>query len=444
MNSAPTAKTAPLSRKRTERLSPEPGDTGPSDPKRAKPLAPSQSFAVVLSEMSPNSKAIENNSSLAGPHPRGSVDLNRALVFQLVDAKQHDSNPDLVLLFGIAETAVRVMVHITDLQTLRNLGAEVRRYPRAVETFLRHYKIPAASWLELPAGKYQTVDATGFLSHNQTEVKIEHKHIVVQESQSRGAMPLRILGFDIETRVPPDNSFPQYHETAKMQVIQIGNIVEMKGDSSRSYRVIFTLGGCSDIPMTQVNSFTDEASMLSAWRQFVIDSDPDLIVGHNIARFDFVYLILRAEALGLADFACLGRLQGLKAIARKSPFSTMRAWQDAPVLAGRLQLDTYQYIQERRARNNLPTRPGQFTLNAVCEEFLVNEKEDIHFKSINALQDGTDAQRKELAVYCLKDSYLPLRLLDALKCLEEATHAARREKYLHHPFSDFLRRGRNT
>jgi DNA polymerase delta subunit 1 len=50
--------------------------------------------------------------------------------------------------------------------------------------------------------------------------------------------------------------------------------------------------------------------MLSAWRQFIIESDPDLITGHNIGRFDFIYLILRAEALGLSDFPCLGRLKG--------------------------------------------------------------------------------------------------------------------------------------
>ncbi|KAJ6504605.1 ribonuclease H-like domain-containing protein [Mycena vitilis] len=439
MSPSPTAKTNPLSRKRTERLSPEPGDTGP-DSKRARALAPSQSFANVLEDMP------TNDPSLAGPHPRGFVDLDQALVFQLVDARQHSSNRDLVLLFGITKTDMRIMVHITNLSTLMNLGGEVRRYPRAAETFLRHYKIPAMSWLELPAGKYEMVNAAEALSHNQTEVKIKHNDFVVQENQSRGAMPRRILGFDIETRVPPDNSFTQYHETAKMPVIQIGNIVEME-DSRSSYRVIFTLGECSGIPRTRVNSYTDEASMLLAWRQFVIDSDPDLVVGHNIARFDFVYLILRAEALCVADFACLGRLRGVNAIARKSPFSTMRAWHEAPVLAGRLQLDTYQYIQERRARNNLPTRPGQFTLNAVCGEFLVNEKkEDINFKSINALQDGTNDQRKELAIYCLKDSYLPLRLLDcdALKCLDEATKAAQSERFLHLPFSDFLRCGRNT
>ncbi|KAJ7830271.1 ribonuclease H-like domain-containing protein [Mycena leptocephala] len=292
-------------------------------------------------------------------------------------------------------------------------------------------------WVELPAGKYQLVDEAGSLSHNQTEVTIKREDIIVHgvERQIRNSAPLKILSFDIETNVQVDNSFTQYHQTAKMPVIQIGNF-------SRTYRIIFTLGGCADIPRTEVNSFEDEAEMLSAWRQFIIESDPELIIGHNIGRFDFIYLILRAEALGLSDFPCLGRLKGVNAVALKVNPGDRRRWTDAPVLAGRLQLDTCQYLEEMDYRNGVRR---SHRLDDVSDRYLNSRKEDLDFKRINALQAGTDDDRKKIAVYCLKDSYLPLRLLDCekLRCLDEAITAAQTQKYIHLPFGDFLRVGRN-
>ncbi|KAJ6584038.1 ribonuclease H-like domain-containing protein [Mycena vulgaris] len=315
-------------------------------------------------------------------------------------------------------------------------------YP-PVQKFLRHYKVQAMSWMEVPVGKYQAVEGSKTLSYNQAEVTLNHEDIIFHApaGQWNESAPLRILSFDIETRVPADMTFTPYHNTAKMPVIQIGNIITSRGGPS--YRCIFTLDGCAKIQGAKVLSFADENSMLLAWKQFMVESDPDLITGHNIARFDFVYLILRAEALGLSDFACLGRLKGVSARALRVSPRARRAWKDAPVLAGRLQIDIYQYMEERNIRNRFQGR--SYKLNDLSNDFLGKQKEDLSFTIINQLQDGDDEDRKRLAVYCLKDVYLPLELLDCakLKCLEEAIAAARGEKYIHLPFSDFLRTGRN-
>ncbi|KAJ7078683.1 ribonuclease H-like domain-containing protein [Mycena epipterygia] len=304
------------------------------------------------------------------------------------------------------------------------------------------------SWMELPLGQYQAVESSKTLSYNQREVMINHKDIIFHPREGRWnkSIPLRILSFDIETMVRADNQFTPYHQTAEMPVIQIGNVVE---HGQRSFRSVFTLDGCTKIAGAQVNSFPNEASMLHAWKQFIIASDPDLITGHNIGRFDFVYLIFRAEVLGLQDFSCLGRLKGLNAKAVKMRSQAeKRPWKDAPVLSGRLQIDTFQYIEERNIRNNFLKR--SYTLDAVARDFLKSSKEDLPFQIINSLQEGSDDDRKRLAVYCLKDAHLPLRLLerpgrdaDCLPALEEAIAAARAQKFIHIPFSDFLREGRN-
>jgi DNA polymerase delta subunit 1 len=51
--------------------------------------------------------------------------------------------------------------------------------------------------------------------------------------------------------------------------------------------------------------------MLQAWRDFVNEVDPDMMIGYNIAGFDFPYLLDRAKALKVGKFPLLGRLKGL-------------------------------------------------------------------------------------------------------------------------------------
>jgi len=53
----------------------------------------------------------------------------------------------------------------------------------------------------------------------------------------------------------------------------------------------------------------------------------------------------------------------------------------------------------------------------VSAHFLNEQKEDVHHSIIADLQHGDPQTRRRLAVYCLKDAYLPQRLLDKLKCV---------------------------
>lgn len=57
--------------------------------------------------------------------------------------------------------------------------------------------------------------------------------------------------------------------------------------------------------------------------------------------------------------------------------------------------------------------------------FLEEQKEDVHHNVITDLQNGDAQTRRRLAVYCLKDAYLPLRLLDKLMCIVNNIEMAR-------------------
>lgn len=66
-----------------------------------------------------------------------------------------------------------------------------------------------------------------------------------------------------------------------------------------------------------------------------------------------------------------------------------------------------------------------YTLNAVSYHFLQEQKEDVHHSIITDLQNESEQTRRRLAVYCIKDAYLPLRLLNKLMCFVNYMEMAR-------------------
>ena len=66
-----------------------------------------------------------------------------------------------------------------------------------------------------------------------------------------------------------------------------------------------------------------------------------------------------------------------------------------------------------------------YTLNSVSFYFLSEQKEDVDHAIITTLQNGDEQTRRRLAVYCLKDAFLPLRLLDKLMSLVNYMEMAR-------------------
>lgn len=66
-----------------------------------------------------------------------------------------------------------------------------------------------------------------------------------------------------------------------------------------------------------------------------------------------------------------------------------------------------------------------YSLNSVSFHFLKEQKEDVPHSIIGELQTKDEFTRRRLAIYCVKDAYLPMRLLDKLMCLFNLTEMAR-------------------
>ncbi|CAE6402164.1 unnamed protein product [Rhizoctonia solani] len=300
--------------------------------------------------------------------------------------------------------------------------------------FMVDRQIIGMNWVEAPAGAYQLRTGKQKISNCQIELDIRHDLLVSHpaEGEWSKAAPLRILSFDIEC-AGRKGIFP---EATIDPVIQIANMVTVQGETSPFVRNVFTLDDCAHIVGTDVISFKKEDAMLLAWRNFVEEVDPDVVIGYNIAGFDLPYLLDRARALkGDAEgFPYLGRVKHYKTTTKDTHFSSKAFGQrdsKETQLHGRLQLDMLQYMQrEQKLRS--------YTLNAVCAHFLGEQKEDVHHSVITDLQNGSPETRRRLAVYCLKDAYLPQRLMDKLMCFVNYMEMARVTGV---PFNYLLQKG---
>ncbi|KAF2156939.1 DNA polymerase delta catalytic subunit [Myriangium duriaei CBS 260.36] len=301
--------------------------------------------------------------------------------------------------------------------------------------FMIDTSISGMSWVEVPAGKYHMIPQRDRHSTCQIEAHAHYRDLIAHPSDGEWLKmaPLRILSFDIEC-AGRKGIFPEANVDP---VIQIANVVTKYGEDKPFVRNVFCMDTCSLIVNTQIFEHDKEEKMLQAWRDFVDQVDPDVIIGYNISNFDFPYLLDRAKHLKVGKFPFLSRLKNVQSVAKDTNFSSKQMGNrdtKSTNTNGRLQLDLLQLIQRDHQLRS-------YTLNSVCAHFLNEQKEDVHHTMITELYNGTPESRRRLAIYCLKDAYLPQRLMDKLMCLVNYTEMARVTGV---PFNFLLSRGQQV
>ncbi|XP_024377945.1 DNA polymerase delta catalytic subunit isoform X3 [Physcomitrium patens] len=283
--------------------------------------------------------------------------------------------------------------------------------------FMIDCDIAGGNWVELPVGAYQK--SSRQLSYCQLELDIHYSKIVSYPAvgQYSKMAPFRILSFDIEC-AGRKGHFP---EPEHDPVIQIANLVTVQGEQRPMVKNVMTLKSCAPIVGADVMSFDTEKEVLLAWKEFVKEVDPDIIIGYNICKFDLPYLIERAEKLDVVEFPILGRIRNSRVRMKDASFSSrqygIRESKELTI-EGRVQFDLLQAMQR-------DYKLSSYSLNSVSAHFLGEQKEDVHHSIISDLQNGNSETRRRLAVYCLKDAYLPQRLLDKLMYIYNYVEMAR-------------------
>ncbi|XP_045490957.1 DNA polymerase delta catalytic subunit [Colias croceus] len=288
--------------------------------------------------------------------------------------------------------------------------------------FMVDTALVGCSWIELPAEKWSIRNKNGKLlpeSRCQIEVDVAWNTFIAHppEGEWSKVAPVRILSFDIEC-AGRKGIFPEPNHDP---VIQIASMVIRQGEMEPYVRNVFTLNTCAPIVGSQVYSFQSESEMLSKWSDFFRELDPDIITGYNISNFDWPYLINRAKHLKVDNFDFLGRIRNIRSVIKDSVIQSKqmgRRENKSINFEGRVPFDLLLVLlRDYKLRS--------YTLNAVSYHFLQEQKEDVHHSIITDLQNENEQTRRRLAMYCLKDAYLPIKLLNKLMCIINYMEMAR-------------------
>ncbi|GBP55662.1 DNA polymerase delta catalytic subunit [Eumeta japonica] len=288
--------------------------------------------------------------------------------------------------------------------------------------FMVDTSVVGCSWIELPVGKWTIrTKEIGLkpISRCQIEVDVAWNVFIAHQPEGEWSKiaPIRILSFDIEC-AGRKGIFPEPNHDP---VIQIASMVIRQGEKEPFLRNVFTLNTCAPIVGSQVLDFQRESEMLASWSDFFRELDPDIITGYNINNFDWPYLINRAKHLKVPNFEYLGRVKDVKSVIKDSILQSKqmgRRENKSINFEGRVPFDLLLVlVRDYKLRS--------YTLNAVSYHFLQEQKEDVHHSSITDLQNENEQSRRRLAMYCLKDAYLPLKLLNKLMCIVNYMEMAR-------------------
>ncbi|CAH0561401.1 unnamed protein product [Brassicogethes aeneus] len=293
-----------------------------------------------------------------------------------------------------------------------------------IETrFMVDRNILGCCWIQIPGGKWHLRTKTSnfpITSRCQIEIDVSYEDFISHDPEDpewASVAKFRIHSFDIEC-AGRKGVFPEANVDP---IIQIANVVALHGEHEDVVcRNIFTLKSCAPIGHAEVRSFEIEEDMLNAWADFVREVDPDIFTGYNINNFDFPFLLDRAKHLKLPQFDYLSRILNTRSQVKETVTQTKIGKRTYKTInfEGRVPYDVF-LIMKRDFKLR------SYTLNSVCTEILGEQKEDVHYSIITDLQNGDEQTRRRLAVYCLKDAELPLRLLRTVQSFTNDVEMAR-------------------
>jgi DNA polymerase delta subunit 1 len=169
---------------------------------------------------------------------------------------------------------------------------------------------------------------------------------------------------------------------------------------------------CPNLDNT-VFHYPSERELLLGWSKFIMDINPDVIIGYNSLSFDDKYITKRTEICQCwPKFSKMGRLLNVRATTGERKWSSsaygeqMFSYIDIP---GRLHVDMYPVIFK-----DFPTLMS-YTLDYVSEQFLGEHKVNLPAKEmIKSWHRGTLDEIKDIVIYCNQDTLLPLKLMQKM------------------------------
>ena len=229
-------------------------------------------------------------------------------------------------------------------------------------------------------------------------------------------------------------------------VIQIGTTLT-RGTPESVERHLFVFPDCSPISDIEVHAFPSEKAMILGWFEWMIERNPDILIGYNVFGFDEAYVWHRAEELGIIGSSSImhqfTRLFALSSeLKLEEKFLSSSAMGDNLMYIwsthGRLQIDLFHYIKRNSV---LPS----YKLDEVTKHFMSGKLKSQTYdketatlvldvsgavkdvragRAITLLDDTGETVSSKLVIDKIEGSKLSIRVTldeDALVEMEDAT-----------------------
>lgn len=221
--------------------------------------------------------------------------------------------------------------------------------------------------------------------------------------------PFVTMSFDLEC-YSWDGSFPD-PENSKNVITQIGSALQRFG-SDTVLKTVVVLGPVEDIPGVVLIRASTEKELITRWIELIANTDPDQIIGYNIADFDWTYIWKRAQYLGLTRYIGenLPRLYCALSEFKEDKFeSAAYGYMGFNIITtpGIGQIDLLHWFRKN-------TKLDRYSLDFVSKKYLGQQKREVSVHEIFKWSgpEGTPQQRALVADYCAQDTVLPLKLME--------------------------------
>lgn len=275
------------------------------------------------------------------------------------------------------------------------------------------------SWVRVNLSKAKRYPTGTLTWCTDYELRSEIEHVQVTTEKSAIA-PFRVIVMDIEAD-SMDGSFPDPHRD---KAIIIGTRQKIFNSADPQEKGIqFCLGEAPPDPENrfELRCFENESMMYSAYANYIkMEFDTDAIVTWNGRGFDHYFNFVRVSKFppSVQDvFYQFSVLKNDKCVLKEKQSSKSKQsdkrnnylWKN---LFGRLDLDLMISVKQ-----DVTEKHRSYSLNYISKVLLGDQKEDLSPQKLWSNHRSGGEGRLENCIYCDKDCYLPLRIMEKKKTL---------------------------
>ena len=286
----------------------------------------------------------------------------------------------------------RMPIPKLDNKIFNNNGANLLTVHEAsidpIIKYTANTQLEMAGWMKIvefiPEDDRTTPPKDRKFSSSKINLFAKHDNIQpIQQPNLTSPINPTYCSFDLECYSKNHNSKlpdPIIPENKVIQIaMQFGNLIQ--DDNPKV--IVLSLGNPKDIKGAKVIRFKEESDLLLKFVYYIRKYNPDTFIGHNIIKFDWNYLLIRAEGKGTAIFTeflqGLSRLFGIPAKVASVKWQS-RAFKEQIFKypeCMRPHIDTLADIEKNY-------RLATYSLNAVSKRFLEDgdQKEDVSAREI--------------------------------------------------------------